>query len=279
MFNVKMRWFALAAPAMPLRKRGSVLFFGEAMPAKTRKMSPLVPDGGSSGQPTSAPAGPVASLPELRQRATEILRLLEIRYPDLATHLEARNAWELLVATVLAAQCTDARVNKVTPELFRRWPDPAALAAAPLEDLEAVIRSTGFYHAKAKNLLGAARRTQEVYGGQVPARMEDLVTLPGVARKTANVVLFGGFGRNEGLAVDTHVKRISFRLGLTRHQDPVDVERDLMALFPREAWGGVNHRMVWFGREVCPARSPRCEACEMRGLCPQIGVVLSSGRE
>ena len=198
-----------------------------------------------------------------------MLAALQQRYPHPRTHLDAQNAWELLVATVLAAQCTDARVNTVTPELFRLWPTPAALAEAPIEELEAVIRPTGFYHSKAKNLLGAARRVCEVFDGQIPQNIEDLITIPGVARKTANVVLFGAFGINEGLAVDTHVKRIAYRLGLTDETDPVPIERDLMKLFPREEWGDVNHRMVWFGREVCDARKPLCDACEMRSFCPR----------
>ena len=198
-----------------------------------------------------------------------MLAALQQRYPHPRTHLDAQNAWELLVATVLAAQCTDARVNTVTPELFRRWPTPAALAEAPIEELEGVIRPTGFYHSKAKNLLGAARRVCDVFDGQIPQNIEDLITIPGVARKTANVVLFGAFGINEGLAVDTHVKRIAYRLGLTDETDPVPIERDLMKLFPREEWGDVNHRMVWFGREVCDARKPLCDACEMRSFCPR----------
>lgn len=202
-------------------------------------------------------------------RAENVLAVLKARYPRPATHLNARNAWELLVATVLAAQCTDARVNTVTPELFRRWPGPAELALATQEELESVIRPTGFYHSKARNLLGAARRVVSVYGGDVPPRLDELITLPGVARKTANVVLFGAFGINEGLAVDTHVKRISYRLGLTAHTDPVDIEQDLMRLFPRDEWGDVNHRMVWFGRDVCHARGPRCEDCEMAPFCPR----------
>ena len=199
----------------------------------------------------------------------QVLAALQQRYPHPRTHLDAQNAWELLVATVLAAQCTDARVNTVTPELFRRWPTPAALAEAPIEELEGVIRPTGFYHSKAKNLLGAARRVCEVFDGQIPQNIEDLITIPGVARKTANVVLFGAFGINEGLAVDTHVKRIAYRLGLTDETDPVPIERDLMKLFPREEWGDVNHRMVWFGREVCDARKPLCDTCEMRPFCPR----------
>ena len=201
--------------------------------------------------------------------ARNVLAALQKRYPHPRTHLDAQNAWELLVATVLAAQCTDARVNTVTPELFRRWPTPAALAEAPLEELESVIRPTGFFHSKAKNLLGAARRVRDVFDGQIPKSIEDLVTIPGVARKTANVVLFGAYGINEGLAVDTHVKRIAYRLGLTDETDPIPIERDLMKLFPREEWGDVNHRMVWFGREVCDARKPLCDACEMRSFCPR----------
>lgn len=201
------------------------------------------------------------------QRAEKTLAALKARYPQPATHLMAHNAWELLVATVLAAQCTDARVNTITPELFRRWPGPAELAEASQEELEDVIHSAGFYHSKAKNLLGAARRVRDVFGNVVPQTLEELITLPGVARKTANVVLFGAFGINVGLAVDTHVKRISHRLGLTRQTDPVAVERDLMALFPQEEWGDVNHRMVWFGRDVCHARGPRCDACEMLPFC------------
>ena len=182
------------------------------------------------------------------------------------------SAKKSLPRAALAAQCTDARVNTVTPELFRRWPGPAELALATQEELESVIRSTGFYHSKARNLLGAAQRVVSVYGGEVPPRLDELITLPGVARKTANVVLWGGFGINEGLAVDTHVKRISGRLGLTKHTDPVDIEKDLVKLFPQSEWGKVNHRMVWFGRHVCDARKPLCDECEMAPFCPKVGV-------
>lgn len=204
-----------------------------------------------------------------RERAEQVLTALKARYPVPATHLQARDAWQLLVATVLAAQCTDARVNTVTPELFRRWPGPKELAQALPGELEEVIRSTGFYRSKAKNLLGAARRVTDVYGGDVPRSMAELTTLPGVARKTANVVLYGAYGINEGLAVDTHVKRICYRLGLTTQTDPVDVEQDLMKLLPQPEWGGFNHRMVWFGRDVCHARGPRCGECEMGDFCPR----------
>ena len=207
-----------------------------------------------------------------KQRAMKVLELLAKRYPHPETHLDNTTPWELLVATVLAAQCTDKRVNEVTPELFRRWPDPAALARADLSELEEVIRSVGFYHSKARHLIEAARITVRDFNGETPRTMKDLIKLPGVARKTANVVLWGAFGINEGLAVDTHVKRISGRLGLTEHSDPVDIERDLMALFPQAEWGNVNHRMVWFGRHVCHAGGPLCGECEMASFCPKIGV-------
>lgn len=209
---------------------------------------------------------------EKTNRAMAVLARLKKRYPEPETMLDHKNPWELLVATVLAAQCTDARVNTITPELFRRWPDPAALARAPQEELEDVIHAAGFYHSKAKNLIGAAKRVVEAYGGEVPHTLEELVTLPGVARKTANVVLWGGFGINEGLAVDTHVKRLSFRLGLTKNTDPVRIEQDLIKIFPREEWGDVNHRLVWFGRDVCDARRPACSECELYDLCPRKGV-------
>ncbi|MBO4300304.1 MAG: endonuclease III [Desulfovibrio sp.] len=205
-----------------------------------------------------------------QELARKTLAALQARYPNPRTHLVATDAWELLVATVLAAQCTDARVNTVTPELFERWPDAASLADARLEELESVIRSTGFFHSKAKNLLAAAQRVREAFHGIVPKSLAELVTLPGVARKTANVVLFGAYGINEGIAVDTHVKRISYRLGLTKDTDPVAVERDLMSLFPREEWGNVNHRMVSFGRDVCVARKPRCTTCDMSAFCPRL---------
>ena len=209
---------------------------------------------------------------EKAKRAASILELLKKRYPVPETMLTHENPWELMIATILAAQCTDARVNTITPELFRRWPGPAAMLRAPLEEVESVIRPTGFYHNKAKNILGAARRVTEVFGGEVPQTLEELITIPGVARKTANVVLWGAFGINHGLAVDTHVKRISFRLGLTKNTDPVKIEQDLMTIFPQSEWGDVNHRLVWFGRDVCDARKPACEACELAELCPRCGV-------
>jgi endonuclease-3 len=206
--------------------------------------------------------------PRIEIRAAEVLRRLKRAYPDTGSHLLAENPWQLLVATVLAAQCTDARVNLITPALFRRWPDPESLAAATQREVEEAVRSTGFYRNKAKHLRAAAAMLVREFGGAMPRSMPELLRLPGVARKTANCVLWGGFGINEGLAVDTHVKRIAFRLGLTECEQPEAVEQDLMRLFPREEWGGVNHRMVLFGRQVCRARTPLCGACAMEDLCP-----------
>ena len=208
-------------------------------------------------------------MPQRQKRAEQVLRVLQARYPKPKTNLVASSPWQLLVATVLSAQCTDARVNALTPQLFARWPGPREMAAADLSDLEEVIRPVGFYHSKAKNLTLAAKRLCEVYGGEVPKCLDDLMTLAGVARKTANVVLFGAFGINAGLAVDTHVRRISYRLGLTDAREPVRIEQDLLPLFSQEEWGNVNHRMVWFGREVCKARRPLCDSCEMRSFCPR----------
>lgn len=203
--------------------------------------------------------------------ATLVLERLALRYPEPETHLNHKSPWELLVATVLAAQCTDERVNKVTPDLFRRWPGPAEMAWADPLEVESYVRPTGFFRNKAKNIIAAAKRIMDVYEGKVPRTMEDLISLPGVARKTANVVLFAAYGINDGIAVDTHVGRIAFRLGLTESHDPVRAERDLMELFPRPEWGDLNHRLVWFGRHVCKARAPQCEACEMASFCKKTG--------
>ena len=200
-----------------------------------------------------------------------ILKRLAARYPAPRSQLNAESPWEILVSTVLAAQCTDARVNLVTPHLFARWPGPAELAEAGAAELEEVIRSTGLFRSKAKHLIAAAQIIAREHGGKVPDNMAELVRLPGVARKTANIILWSGYGRNEGVAVDTHVKRISFRLGLTASDRPEVIEKDLMRLFPRDSWGDLNHRLVWFGREVCMARNPQCESCELADLCPRSG--------
>ena len=201
-------------------------------------------------------------------RAQAVYAALEAEYPAAKCELDHQNAYELLVATILSAQCTDKRVNLVTPGLFARYPDARALAEADRGDLEALIRSTGFFRAKAKSLVGAASAIVDRHGGDVPAQMEALVKLPGVGRKTANVVLGNAFGINSGIVVDTHVARLSTRLGVTRATDPVRIERDLMPLFPQESWAMLAHLLIWHGRRVCDAKKPRCEACTVAGLCP-----------
>jgi endonuclease-3 len=210
---------------------------------------------------------PRESAVELRERALRIVRRSARAYPEAGCALHHRGPFELLVATVLSAQCTDKRVNQVTPALFRRYPDAAALAAADPAELEELIRSTGFYRQKARSLIDASRDIVERFGGQVPGTMEELLTLRGVARKTANVVLGNAFGV-PGLTVDTHMRRIHRRLGLTRHDDPVKIERDLMQLVPRRHWTLYSHRMIHHGRVCCEARRPRCEACPLRPECP-----------
>jgi endonuclease-3 len=207
-----------------------------------------------------------------QERAAEVFSRLSQRYPAPEPALDWTDAWQLLVATVLAAQCTDERVNKVTPHLFARWPSIADMAAANVAEVQEMVRSTGFFRNKGKNLVAAAGLIMEEFQGQVPQTMAELVRLPGVARKTANIVLSNAFHIHEGIAVDTHVKRLSFRLGLTENTDPVRIEKDLMPLFPREQWGEINHFLVYYGREVCKAQRPRCPECELADICPQKGV-------
>lgn len=207
-----------------------------------------------------------------RRRAGEIAERLAAAHPHADCSLAFENPFQLLVATILSAQCTDKRVNMVTGDLFRRWPTPAALAAARPRDLEGVIRSTGFYRAKAKNILGCCKALVERHEGRVPEALPDLVRLPGVGRKTANVVLGSAFGQAEGIVVDTHVGRIARRLGLTRHADAVRAERDLVKVVPRDHWIGFSHRLIEHGRTICPARSPRCDECPLADLCPRVGV-------
>lgn len=195
------------------------------------------------------------------------MRRLEKAYPDTACALHFQSPWELLVATVLSAQCTDKLVNRVTPALFERYPTVRAFAAAAPQDVQEAIHSTGFYRNKTKNILGAAQAVLARFGGEVPARMEDLVTIPGVGRKTANVILGNAFGI-PGIAVDTHMIRINRLLGLTPHADPVKIESDLMALVPRKDWTRYSHRIIHHGRVRCFARRPDCSHCEIRSLCP-----------
>ncbi|MEA5499092.1 endonuclease III [Limnoraphis robusta Tam1] len=203
-----------------------------------------------------------------KQRALEILVRLKRLYPDAACTLNYQTPVQLLVATILSAQCTDERVNKVTPALFKRFPDALSLATADLEELQALVRSTGFYRNKAKNIKAACSMIEEKFGGKLPKRMEELLELPGVARKTANVVLANAFGINMGVTVDTHVKRLSQRLGLTEQTDPVRIERDLMLLLPQPDWENWSIRLIYHGRAVCTARNPTCYDCKLSDLCP-----------
>lgn len=209
------------------------------------------------------------------QRAVLTFDRLLARFPLPATMLAWKNPWELLVATVLAAQCTDARVNMVTPGFFRRWPGPRELSRASIPEVEQVIHSTGFFRQKAKHLVTAAGIVMREHGGQVPDSMAGLLSLPGVARKTANIVLSNALGKHEGIAVDTHVRRLSFRLCLTASTNPAIIEQDLMKLFPRDQWGDINHLLVLFGRDTCMARTPRCADCILADICPRQGLAAN----
>ena len=200
-------------------------------------------------------------------RIAEILRRLEAAYPSVECALHHRNAWELLVATILSAQCTDARVNMVTPELFRKFPTPQAMAQASLPAIEEEIRSTGFYRNKAKSIVGAAKTIVGDFGGQVPKTMAELLTVPGAARKTANVVLGVAYQIAEGVVVDTHVLRLSRRLSLTKHTEPKKVEQDLMKIIPKDHWIQFSHELIHHGRQVCFARKPHCADCTLETLC------------
>jgi endonuclease-3 len=206
------------------------------------------------------------------ERAKTILRRLRREYPDARCALDHGNAYQLLVATILSAQCTDARVNMVTPAFFARYPSPEVLARADRGEVEEVIRSTGFFRNKARSLIGMAQGLVADHRGEVPRTMEELRVLPGVGRKTANVVLGNAYGINEGVTVDTHVTRLSRLLGLTRHADPVKIEQDLMPLFPQADWALLSHLLIFHGREVCIARRPRCLDCVLADLCPSAAV-------
>ncbi|MEB3250846.1 MAG: endonuclease III [Cyanobacteriota bacterium] len=206
--------------------------------------------------------------PTKAQRAREILARLQERYPEATCSLNYITTLQLLVATILSAQCTDERVNQVTPALFQRYADAQAFAEADLLELQTLVKSTGFYRNKAKNIQAACRKIVQEFGGEVPQTMAELLTLPGVARKTANVVLAHGYGINAGVTVDTHVKRLSQRLGLTKHQDPAKIEQDLMKLLPQPDWENWSIRLIYHGRAVCMARRPNCQACLLADLCP-----------
>jgi endonuclease-3 len=205
-------------------------------------------------------------------RVRSIIDGLEELYPDVDCELDRETPFQLVIATILSAQTTDQRVNMVTPELFRRYPTPDAMAKAPLPTLEKIIRSTGFFRMKAKSIKGAAAGLTERFGGEVPRTLAELTTLPGVARKTANVVLGTAYGLAEGVVVDTHVQRLSMRLGLTRATDVKDIEKDLMKVVPHESWIRFSHQVIWHGRRVCFARKPNCAGCTLAPFCPSAGL-------
>ena len=203
-----------------------------------------------------------------KKRIYEIIRILHHTYPQSHTALTFRNPLQILVATILSAQCTDERVNQITPGLFQKYKSAEDFARANQEELEEEIRSTGFFRNKAKNIIGASIKIVEDYSGKVPDNMADLITLPGVARKTANIVLSSGYKKSQGIAVDTHVKRLSGRLGLSREKDPDKIEQDLMKIVPRNEWIDFNYMLVNHGRRVCQARKPGCTECPLSHLCP-----------
>lgn len=203
-----------------------------------------------------------------KDRIREIIQILHKAYPRSRTALRFETPLQILVATILSAQCTDERVNKITPSLFKKYRTPADFASADQTILEEEIKSTGFFRNKAKNIIGSSKKIVEEFGGAMPENMEDLLTLPGVARKTANIVLSSAFKKAEGIAVDTHVKRLSQRLGLSKEKDPSKIERDLMGIVPKEEWIDFNYILVNHGRKICQARKPDCPLCEIKHLCP-----------
>ncbi|MDA8193787.1 MAG: endonuclease III [Thermaerobacter sp.] len=212
------------------------------------------------------------------EEVAAVLQRLRTAYPQAGTELVHDNPWQLLVATILSAQCTDKRVNMITPRIFSRYPDAAALAGAPLEEVENLVRDCGLFRSKAKNLSRTAQRIAHEYGGEVPADRDVLMTLPGVGRKTANVVVSNAFGQ-PAIAVDTHVFRVAHRLGWSTAKDPEATERDLMTLVPQSLWSETHHWMIWHGRRVCHALRPQCEPCELAAWCPRMGVVNAVGEE
>jgi len=213
--------------------------------------------------------------PSLKGRTLKIIGILKKEYPAARTALTFETPLQILVATILSAQCTDERVNQITPALFRKYPTAEAFAKADRTDLEGEIRPTGFFRNKAKSIIGAAQKIVADFGGRVPDTMADLITLPGVARKTANIVLSSGYGKAEGIAVDVHVKRLSQRMGLTKQENPEKIEQDLLVLVPREDWLDFNYMMVNHGRAVCQARKPRCPVCKLRALCPSADKIVN----
>ena len=207
-----------------------------------------------------------------KERKASVIKAVKAAYPKAGCSLKHRSVWQLMVATILSAQCTDERVNLTTPNLFKAYPTPKALGVAKQENVEKLIRSCGFYKNKAKNIIAASKMIAENYKGRVPKTMEELTKLPGVARKTANVVLGTGYGINDGIVVDTHVTRLSNRLGLTKNAEPEKIEKDLMRIVPREEWTNFSHQLIAHGRAVCQARNPKCADCPLKTFCPSKGV-------
>ncbi|HEY2390975.1 MAG TPA: endonuclease III [Candidatus Angelobacter sp.] len=230
--------------------------------AKAVKASKPAKAGSAKTKPPKGGYDPLAP-----ERVKDILNRLDERYPNVRCALYHNNAWELVIATILSAQCTDVMVNKVTPVLFQRYPTPQAMAAATPEELEPILRPTGFYRNKAKSVVGASRAIVENFGGNVPDEMDKLLTLPGVARKTANVVLGSWYGKAVGVVVDTHVHRISRRLELTRADDPKNIEQDLMKIIPQNRWIDYSHQIIHHGRALCIARRPKCAECPLENIC------------
>ncbi len=214
--------------------------------------------------------------PKNKKDVMPVITALKKLYPEHIIPLHHQNAWQLLMAVILSAQCTDARVNTITPHLFKKYPTPQALAAANIQEVEEIIHSAGFYHSKALSLIESSKRICEVFDGEVPQNMKDLLSLRGVARKTANVMLGDYFKKPEGIVVDTHVKRLAFRLGFTKQTDPVKVEQDLTRLIPYEYWVWIAIALILHGRNVCNARKPACSGCALSALCPKNGVKVSA---
>ncbi len=235
--------------------------------AAPKKSSPAPKKTSLGVKKTPPPRGPLAPNRTSEARVTSILKALDEAYPNAVCALNHRTPWELLVATILSAQCTDVRVNMVTPELFRRFPTPQAMAQATLPELEALIKTTGFFRNKAKSIQGAARKIIADFNGQVPQTLTELITIPGAARKTANVVLGVSYGLAEGVVVDTHVFRISRRLELAKGDTPEKVEQELMQVIPRDRWISFSHQLIHHGRQVCLARNPKCNMCNLEPLC------------
>lgn len=215
---------------------------------------------------------PRESAASRQERATRLHALLKKTYPDAHCALNHKNAFELLIATILSAQCTDVRVNIVTPALFAQYPTPQKMAKASQEEIEALVRTTGFYRNKAKSILCTSNRICDQFGSNVPDNMDDLLSLAGVARKTANVVLGNAFNKNIGVVVDTHVGRLARRMALTKNDNPIKVEKDLMALFPQDQWTMLSHLLIAHGRSLCQARKPKCSQCPLLSDCPQVDV-------